>query len=110
MNSNFYLIFFFFFQITDNHVIKYIPPEEFDPPYKPYSNISQKKNLGCLMVGAESTDPQKVFFIFLILVFLFFAYPHDIIFDIAVHKRILRFILQTRHDAEAKTCTFSYFT
>ncbi|XKL67562.1 hypothetical protein PGB90_003053 [Kerria lacca] len=46
-------------QIVDNHVIKYIPPEEFDPIRKPYNNIGSKKKLGCLLVGAESTDPQK---------------------------------------------------
>lgn len=46
-------------QFVDNHVIKYIPPEDFDPPRKPYDCIGHKKNLGCLLVGAESTDPQK---------------------------------------------------
>ncbi|XP_016837828.1 39S ribosomal protein L3, mitochondrial [Nasonia vitripennis] len=45
------------FQVADNHVIKYIPPEE----YKPM--ITQKKNplprnTGCLLVGADSCDPQ----------------------------------------------------
>lgn len=42
-------------QIVDNHVIKYIPPAEFAPSQKP--NVKQIKKFGCLMVGAESTDP-----------------------------------------------------
>lgn len=45
-------------QVIDNHVIKYIPPGEFDPPRKPYSCPLNKKPLGCLLVGAESADPQ----------------------------------------------------
>ncbi|XP_050520654.1 39S ribosomal protein L3, mitochondrial [Daktulosphaira vitifoliae] len=45
-------------QVIDNHVIKYIPPGEFDPPRKPYSCPNHKKQLGCLLVGAESADPQ----------------------------------------------------
>ncbi|XP_050440255.1 39S ribosomal protein L3, mitochondrial [Adelges cooleyi] len=46
------------FQVIDNHVVKYIPPGEFDPPRKPYSCPNYKKKLGCLLVGAESADPQ----------------------------------------------------
>lgn len=45
-------------QVIDNHVIKYIPPGEFNPPRKPYSCPNHKKPLGCLLVGAESADPQ----------------------------------------------------
>lgn len=45
-------------QVIDNHVIKYIPPGEFDPPRKPYSCPNHQKPLGCLLVGAESADPQ----------------------------------------------------
>lgn len=42
-------------QIADNHVIKYIPPEQFVPTQKPRKH--SYSNYGCLMVGAESTDP-----------------------------------------------------
>lgn len=42
-------------QVVDNHVVKYTPPEEFNP-----SQIPRVKNLqrfGCLLVGSESVDP-----------------------------------------------------
>jgi len=49
-------------QVEDNHVIKYIPPEEYEKTY-----LGQKKGvpmvgdlkLGSLVVGALSSDPQK---------------------------------------------------
>jgi len=49
-------------QVEDNHVIKYIPPEDFEKTY-----LAQKKGipkvgdtqLGSLVVGALSSDPQK---------------------------------------------------
>lgn len=44
-------------QIMDNHVIKFIPPEEFKPyqrkPKKDYSKVA------CALVGAEADDPNK---------------------------------------------------
>lgn len=43
-------------QIVDNQVIKYIPPEEFDPVKK--KPRIPKNRMGSLVVGAESTDPQ----------------------------------------------------
>lgn len=42
-------------QVIDNHVIKYIPPEEFNPAIKPKMNKLSK--YGCLVVGSESVDP-----------------------------------------------------
>lgn len=45
-------------QIVDNHVIKYIPPAEFAPSQQP--KVKQIKKFGCLMVGAESTDPSML--------------------------------------------------
>lgn len=36
-------------------MIKYYSPEEYDPPRKRVGKIYNKK--GCLLVGAESTDP-----------------------------------------------------
>jgi len=42
-------------QIIDNHVIKFIPPGEYEPARKPA--IQPRVKLGCLLVGAESTDP-----------------------------------------------------
>jgi large subunit ribosomal protein L3 len=48
------------FKVVDNHVIRYIPPEEFDPPRTSVTNPKSKRRLGCLLVGAESADPQTV--------------------------------------------------
>ncbi|KAL3281390.1 hypothetical protein HHI36_004600 [Cryptolaemus montrouzieri] len=42
-------------QVLDNHVIKYIPPEEHNPPRKRVKQIINKK--GCLLIGAEAADP-----------------------------------------------------
>lgn len=42
-------------QVIDNHVIKYIPPEEYEPSHQP--KCRNLKQYGCLLVGAESTDP-----------------------------------------------------
>ncbi|KAJ6640142.1 39S ribosomal protein L3, mitochondrial [Pseudolycoriella hygida] len=42
-------------QIVDNQVVKYIPPEEYQPAKKLV--IPPRKKYGCLIVGAESTDP-----------------------------------------------------
>lgn len=42
-------------QVEDNHVIKYIPPGEYQPTQKPkHLRLHQ---YGCLMVGACGTDP-----------------------------------------------------
>lgn len=54
-----------YLQVVDNHVIKYIPPEEYKPvlhrrKYKAQPITQQK--WGCLVVGSESTDPQRVSF------------------------------------------------
>lgn len=42
-------------QVLDNHVIKYFPPGEYDPPRKRPTLVRNKK--GCLLIGAEGTDP-----------------------------------------------------
>lgn len=42
-------------QIVDNHVVKYTPPEEYRPVQQP--KHKQLSKFGCLLVGAESTDP-----------------------------------------------------
>ncbi|KAK5646621.1 hypothetical protein RI129_005085 [Pyrocoelia pectoralis] len=42
-------------QVLDNHVIKYFTPEEYDPPRKRPTRIKNKA--GCLLLGAEATDP-----------------------------------------------------
>uniref|UniRef100_A0A1B6F490 Large ribosomal subunit protein uL3m n=1 Tax=Cuerna arida TaxID=1464854 RepID=A0A1B6F490_9HEMI len=44
-------------QIVDNHVVKYIPPEEYKP--KRVYKYREKNRYGCLLVGAESADPQR---------------------------------------------------
>ena len=58
--------FFSLFQVEDNHVVKYIPPEEFAETIvgqkRSIPRITGKNkhiHLGCLVVGALSTDPQK---------------------------------------------------
>lgn len=45
-------------QIVDNHVIKYISPEDFNP-VKRRQVAPVKNKLGCLIVGADSMDPQR---------------------------------------------------
>nr|CAD7403005.1 unnamed protein product [Timema poppensis] len=45
-------------QVVDNHVIRYIPPGEFEPARKPKKKIRYPNRFGCLLVGAESEDPQ----------------------------------------------------
>jgi large subunit ribosomal protein L3 len=42
-------------QITDNHVIKYIKPEDYQPTKMP--KIKKLNKFGCLLVGSESIDP-----------------------------------------------------
>lgn len=45
-------------QVADNHVIKYIPPEVFNPTMrKPNRNYSR---VGCLMIGSESINPDRL--------------------------------------------------
>lgn len=46
------------FQVIDNHVIKYTPAEEHFTRIHKQPIIKNK--LGCLLVGAESIDPQYV--------------------------------------------------
>ncbi|KAI5632584.1 ribosomal protein l3 domain-containing protein [Phthorimaea operculella] len=47
-------------QVVDNHVIKYIPPEEFNPMKTTKLNWREKRTLGCLLVGSETIDPSTV--------------------------------------------------
>lgn len=47
--------YFPFFQIVDNHVVKYIPPESYTPARERL--IEHRRKFGCLLVGAESQDP-----------------------------------------------------
>jgi len=42
-------------QIADNHVIKYVPPEEYVPAQTP--NVKNLHKRGCILVGSESTNP-----------------------------------------------------
>ncbi|XP_055616053.1 39S ribosomal protein L3, mitochondrial [Toxorhynchites rutilus septentrionalis] len=44
-------------QVIDNHVVKYIPPEEFNPPRELKQKRNWKSTFGCLLVGAQSRDP-----------------------------------------------------
>ncbi|RZF41065.1 hypothetical protein LSTR_LSTR002697 [Laodelphax striatellus] len=45
-------------QVVDNHVVKYIPPEEYKPILRVNRYLRPNK-YGCLIVGAESMDPQN---------------------------------------------------
>lgn len=45
-------------QVVDNHVIKYTPPEKHNPPRKRLMKYPNR--LGCLLVGAVSTDPTSL--------------------------------------------------
>lgn len=44
-------------QIIDNHVIKYIPPEQYKPTQKPDVKVLNK--FGCLLVGAQTGDASR---------------------------------------------------
>lgn len=48
------------FQIVDNEVVKYMPPEKFYPVKSSKAPIQIKRRRGCLVVGAENIDPQKI--------------------------------------------------
>ena len=45
-------------QVTDNHVIKYHPPEEYAKIGRPIS-VRRFSGLGCIIVGADSRDPRQ---------------------------------------------------
>ncbi|KPI94702.1 PREDICTED: 39S ribosomal protein L3, mitochondrial [Papilio xuthus] len=47
-------------QVVDNHVIKYVPPEQFNPMKTTKVQWKEKKTLGCLLVGSETVDPSTV--------------------------------------------------
>lgn len=53
-------ILYIFIQIVDNEVVKYMPPEKFYPVKSSKAPIQIKRRRGCLVVGAENIDPQKV--------------------------------------------------
>lgn len=42
-------------QIADNHVVKYIPPGDFNPTQK--KRLVKYTNLACLLVGSDAIDP-----------------------------------------------------
>lgn len=42
-------------QVADNHVVKYIPPEDYNPTQK--KHLQNFKGKGCLMIGSEAIDP-----------------------------------------------------
>lgn len=58
--SYFLYIIFHISQVVDNEVVKYIPPEKFYPVVSPKPPLQVKRRHGCLVVGAESIDPQLV--------------------------------------------------
>nr|CAG4637064.1 EOG090X07HN [Ceriodaphnia reticulata]SVE72981.1 EOG090X07HN [Ceriodaphnia reticulata] len=45
--------------VLDNHVIRYIPPEEYVTTLMGAKHFKNRKPLGCLVVGAEATNPEK---------------------------------------------------
>ncbi|CAD0196022.1 unnamed protein product [Chrysodeixis includens] len=49
-------------QVVDNHVVKYVPPEEFNPMKKSSEIVTSniKRKLGCILVGSETVDPSTV--------------------------------------------------
>jgi len=46
-------------QVLDNHVIRYIPPEKYATTLAGEKKFRNKKPLGCLVVGAEATNPER---------------------------------------------------
>lgn len=57
--SSFIILLYFILQVVDNHVIKYFPPEEFNPMIKK-GPWREKNTLGCMLVGSETVDPSTV--------------------------------------------------
>lgn len=47
-------------QVADNHVIKYIPPKEFNPMITKKKVRRENNQMGCLLVGSETIDPSTV--------------------------------------------------
>ncbi|XP_012540871.1 39S ribosomal protein L3, mitochondrial [Monomorium pharaonis] len=47
-------------QIVDNEVVKYIPPEKYNPVISKRPPIQVKNRRGCLVVGAENINPQLI--------------------------------------------------
>nr|SVE76430.1 EOG090X07HN [Daphnia longispina] len=45
--------------VLDNHVIRYIPPEEYVKTMTGSKFFKYKKPLGCLVVGAEARNPER---------------------------------------------------
>lgn len=45
-------------QVADNHVIKYYPPEMFNPKRRKYLRNYEKH--GCLLIGSEAIDPNTL--------------------------------------------------
>nr|CAG4649387.1 EOG090X07HN [Scapholeberis mucronata]SVE93663.1 EOG090X07HN [Scapholeberis mucronata] len=45
--------------VLDNHVIRYIPPEQYAKSIIGAKVFRNRKPLGCLVVGAEATNPEK---------------------------------------------------
>nr|CAG4644843.1 EOG090X07HN [Leptodora kindtii] len=46
-------------QVLDNHVVRYTPPEEYVKTLRGEKMFRNKNPLGCLVVGAESMNPEK---------------------------------------------------
>jgi len=46
-------------QVLDNHVIRYIPPEKYATTLMGAKKFKTRKALGCLVVGAEATNPER---------------------------------------------------
>jgi large subunit ribosomal protein L3 len=42
-------------QVADNHVVKYIPPEMYNPSQK--KHLQKLEGKGCLLIGSEAIDP-----------------------------------------------------
>lgn len=47
-------------QVLDNHVIRYVPPEEYAKSIIGAKVFRNRKPLGCLVVGAEAANPDRV--------------------------------------------------
>lgn len=50
----------FFSKVLDNHVVSYIPPETYSQTRTGAKLFKNRKPFGCLVVGAEATNPAKV--------------------------------------------------
>ena len=60
-------------QVLDNHVVRYIPPEDYVKTTLGDKRFRNKTPLGCLVVGAEACNPEVVNLILNVVFLILFS-------------------------------------